>query len=248
MSGRLCALIARARGRRDGVLLHPQHRVARLRRPARRRHRVLGRVGGRDHHGLGGLAGDLRGQAVDRGGERRVVAARDGGRLQSAGAPAAPILIACAPSSSRAPVGARRSSAALVASGSFAPSVSSTGARTGGPTAGPPRWRRASRRGRPGRPPSGACPAARREHGLAPRRPRRRPGPRRPRASCSLSRSPGSRGRRPPRPRRPSGQDGRVSVAAAVVVALGAPAAPGERGRRARGSPLRGGEEDTHRG
>jgi hypothetical protein len=52
--------------------------------------------------------------------------------FRPAGAPAAPTLMACAPSSGLEPVGSSWSIAAPVASGMLAPSVSRTGARIGG--------------------------------------------------------------------------------------------------------------------
>ena len=112
---------------------------------------------------LEGSPADLGRQAVDRRG-RASRSRRPRRRWSSApaGAPAAPTLIACAPSSGPGPGRRQRSSAALVASGSSPPSVSSTGARTGGLDS----WAaevatRAVAAVGERRPPSGACPRLR---------------------------------------------------------------------------------------
>ena len=219
--------------RAGASLCRPQHRVARLRGPAGGRHRVLGWSAGATTTALVGLPAAVAGGVDLRARARR--SRRPHGRwTQPRGTPAAPILIACAPPSSRGPSAPADRAPLAVASGSRRRGEEHRGAQRARQLGGgrPPR---ASRRRPPGRHGRAAC--RRSWPGRRPgrRRPRRRSGRRLRRASCSSSRRRGTRAPARPSPRRPSGPaTGRVSV---LRRRSRAAAAAGERpSRRPRGS------------
>ena len=121
-----------ARGRGDRVARDPQHRVARLGRPAGGRHREAGLLGRGDDDRRRRLARRRDLEPVDRLRERGVVGALD---LASSCSPRrrrpSPTRITCAPPASFAPVGISRPSACSVAGGSSPRSENSSGARSG---------------------------------------------------------------------------------------------------------------------
>jgi hypothetical protein len=118
---------------RDRVAADEQHRVARLRRPAGRGHRVPRVVGGRDQHGVALLAPRRGGERVDRAAEGERVGAGDLGRAQARGRGTSPIRTTWALPSAFAPVGARAASAFWLAAGRLPAVENSTGASTGSP-------------------------------------------------------------------------------------------------------------------
>ena len=188
--------IACAVGRRQLVPLGEQHRVPRLRRPGRGRHRER-RVVSRTTITTfcDGSPGDVGREAVDRRRElERVLPGDATSRAGRPGARASPTSSACAPPASRragrlracrAPRGGVRD---VVAVGRAGPARAAAA-----PSARRPRCRRASRPRRRASRPRGRVPRSTPGIDRARRRRRHpRPGPRRPPGSCSWSRAPGN--------------------------------------------------------